>query len=328
MGDDLIETRNYTLSGIQSLESPLASRKQLRERRFDVSGGSAPLPVYHSELDRNLINHFQKAGVRKVLRSRAFQSMLPGIDHELKMEQTPAMAYTDKFTRTMFVGKQGSNTSYAQPPSTGGVRKRMYKDVFSNTQMVDGRLQMPMLEKEADRMTSTPQPACWGRSLSATQELPAQYRIAPHRSALSKVGNTAFGIRNHGGTHESPFFRNLPGGTGGKRQPPAAPTCPDSSRSMDLQMVKDPSHQQAGGVLNKKDYLSVSTKYPPHMQHHHHYGWADAHIGTSLYQPRSAVVQEHRDRFKDRDHAVNYVDKVRSTHSSISKCPTSMISAN
>ena len=27
-----------------------------------------------------------------------------------------------------------------------------------------------------------------------------------------QVGNTAFGIRNHGGTHESPFFRRLQGG--------------------------------------------------------------------------------------------------------------------
>jgi len=334
MGDDLIETQNYTLNGIRSLDSPIQSRKQLREGRFDISGADAPLPIYHSELDRNLINHFQKPGVRKVLRSRAFQNMLPGIDHELKMEQNPVMGYSDKFSRTMYVGKAGSNFSYAQPlPGTGkhGVRKRLFKDSLHCGPPLDKRLQMPQIEREklrdqqSERIRQSTSPKQLGQSFSSTMNLGgSKYRVAPKRDDLSKVGNTAFGIRNHGGSHESPFYRKLPGGIAGRAPPATAPDCPDSSRSNDMQMVKDPRHQMDSNVLKMKDYLKASTKYPPHFQHHHHYGWGDAHIATTLYKPRGDVVMAHKQKTKDENHAVNYVDKVRSTHSTISKCPISM----
>ena len=71
---------------------------------------------------------------------------------------------SQKFTRGMYVGKQGSNSSYAQPKCKSGVRKRVYKDSFYNTTVhlpesitactdqrvymqADRRLQMPSLEK-------------------------------------------------------------------------------------------------------------------------------------------------------------------------------------
>jgi len=321
---DLIEHHDYTLTGIKSLDSQLPNRKQLRESRFDTSGGSAPLPTYHSELDRNLINHFQKPGVRRVLRSDAFQSMLPGIDHELKMENNPALGLTQKFTRGMYVGKQGSNQSFAQPKCTSGVRKRLYNDSFTAT-TTDRRLHMPSLEKR--QLEDVMNPLTPYRRSMFMQDLPV--KPASAQAALSKVGNTAFGISNHGGTHESPFFRRLPGGIAGKRHTASAPTCPDSARSTDFQMVKDPSHKQPVTVLTQGDYLNTSHKYPPHMQHHHHYGWADAQIGTSLYRPTTKLVQANKASVSNQGppgHAMKYIDKVRVTHHSISKCPVSMIS--
>jgi len=312
---DLIEHHDYTLDGIKSIDSQLPSRKQLRERRFDNGSGHANLPIYHSELDRNLINHFQKPGVRKVLRSAAFQSMLPGIDHELKMEQNPSLGLTEKFTRGMYVGKQGSNSSYAQPKCKSGVRKRVYKDSFYNT-TADRRLQMPSLEKR--RMEDHLNPLTPYRRTMELQDLPM--KPASAQPDMSKVGNTAFGIRNHGGTHESPFFRRLQGGIAGKRQAASAPTCPDSARSTDFQMVKDSSHKAPVKVLTQDDYLATSHKYPPHMQHHHHYGWADAHIGTSLYRPNTEVVQANKNSIRRQGpegHAMKYIDKVSSLFESV-----------
>ena len=62
------------------------------------------------------------------------------------------------------------------------------------------------------------------------------------------------------------------------------------------------------------------------MQHHHHYGWGDAHISTSLYKPRNVEAKFARTQsVKDaagKMNSVNYCTKVRSVYHTISKCPT------
>jgi hypothetical protein len=73
--------------------------------------------------------------------------MLPGIDHELKMEMNPPIEYGSRFSRGMFRGKQGGNTSYTQPAAINGVRDKVFKDAY-HVADVDGKLQLRPLQQE------------------------------------------------------------------------------------------------------------------------------------------------------------------------------------
>ena len=135
MSGDLLDAKAYTLNGIlDPISTSKPSRNERRESRssldarkesvchyethfsdgrFQMSSAPCPLPTYHSELDRNLVNHFQKPQVRcadftidasievmfarHTLQSKKFQRMLPGIDHELKMEMNPPLEYPEVF---------------------------------------------------------------------------------------------------------------------------------------------------------------------------------------------------------------------------------------
>ena len=65
------------------------------------------------------------------------------------------------------------------------------------------------------------------------------------------------------------------------------------------------------------------------MQHHHHFGWGDAHISTSLYKPRNTEAFENRaeavEKLPGKMDSVNYCAKVKSQYDTISKCPTLMV---
>lgn len=324
-GGDLLDAKAYTLNGIlEPLSTSKPTRNERRETRFQMSSTSCPLPVYHSELDRNLVNHFQKPAVRATLQSKKFQRMLPGIDHELKMEMNPPLDYPEKFSRGMFKGKQGGNTSYAQPKSFNGVRQRVFKDAY-HVADVDGRLQPRALQqeklREIVRLHSPRQKT--SRATAATAAAPDFSKTAE----LSMVSNTAYGIRNE--THASPFMRRLKGGLAGRHAQAEPPSRPDSVRSEDFiaswqtgvsSQTKSPEHK-----YTHSEFIEVSKKYPPHMQHHHHYGWGDAHISTSLYKPRNTEAKRAKSTIQDQDHAVHYIDNIRTTHTSISRCPTTNV---
>lgn len=318
-GGDLLDAKAYTLNGMmEPLQVHKPTRNQRREDRFQMSTAPCPLPIYHSELDRNLVNHFQKPSVRQTLQSKSFQRMLPGIDHELKMEMNPPVGYLSKFTRGMYNNKQGSNATFAQPVDQNGVRNRVFKDAYHVAE-VDGRLQQKPLALEKVREEV--------RQKSPRQNTRA-VTVKPPRQAndqqLSMVGNTAFGIRNE--THGSPFMRRLPGGLAGRPKPEEPPSRPDSVRSEDW--IAEWKTQAKGVQGNKTQpishgqYLDVSRKYPPHMQHHHHYGWSDPHISTSLYKPKNNEPMNAKFKTYDADHAISYINNVRTTHTSISRCPT------
>merc|ERR1711990_692465 len=118
MSGDLLDAQSYALNGmLEPMQVKKQTKNERRESRFQMGTAPCPLPVYHSELDKNLVNHFQKPVVRSTLQSKNFQRMLPGIDHELKMEMNPSLDYPTKYSRGMFDGKQGGNTSYGQKPA-------------------------------------------------------------------------------------------------------------------------------------------------------------------------------------------------------------------
>jgi len=230
MSGDLLDAKAYTLNGIlDPISTSKPSRNERRESRFQMSSAPCPLPTYHSELDRNLVNHFQKPQVRHTLQSKKFQRMLPGIDHELKMEMNPPLEYPERFTRGMFKGKQGGNTSYAQPKCYNGVRTRVFKDAY-HVADVNGRLQPKSLQQEKVREVVK----MYSPRHQPTRAMPSQKADAVYSATadLSMVGNTAFGIRNE--THASPFLRKLKGGLAAQPKEAEPPSRPDSVRSEDI----------------------------------------------------------------------------------------------
>lgn len=325
---DLLDSKAYTLHGmLEPLQVKKPTRSERRESRFQLSTAPCPLPIYHSELDRNLVNHFQKPGVRQQLQSKKFQRMLPGIDHELKMEMNPPLDYPARFTRGMFNNKQGGNATYAQPVDKCGVRVRVFKDAY-HVADVDGRLQTKPLQQEKVReIVRAKSPRGQKTTRAALPPQPPATADATQSATLSMVSNTAYGIRNE--THGSPFMRNLKSGVASApKTEPGDISRPDSVRSEDF--IQQWQTGASGGrgskdrPISHKRFLEVSKKYPPHMQHHHHYGWGDAHISTSLYKPRNQEAKDARIGIQDQDHALKYIDKVRTTHTSISHCPVSM----
>ena len=144
------------------------------------------------------------------------------------------------------------------------------------------------------------------------------------------ITNTAFGIKNE--NHASPFMRKLKGGLAGGPKIEEPPSRPDSVRSEDIVSRWDSGANPTGSrrspdrAISQAEFLNVSKKYPPHMQHHHHYGWGDAHISTSLYKPRNNEAYAARDdsvaKLPGKMNSVNYCAKVRSQYNTISKCPT------
>jgi len=230
-GGDLLDAKSYTLNNISdSMSSKNPTRNERRESRFQISSAPCPLPIYHSELDRNLVNHFQKPAVRATLQSKKFQRMLPGIDHELKMELNPPLEYQDKFSRTMFRGKQGGNTSYAQTGTVNGVRRRVWKDAYHVAE-VNGRLQPNALQQEKVREVVK----LHSPRRNNTRALVTRTGTGSGTGAkedLSMVTNICFGIRNE--TQASPFLRRLKGGLAGKPVPEEPPSRPDSVRSEDV----------------------------------------------------------------------------------------------
>jgi len=327
MSGDLLDAKAYTLNGIlDPLSTHKTTRNERRENRFQMSSAPCPLPIYHSELDRNLVNHFQKPAVRATLQSKKFQRMLPGIDHELKMEVNPPLEYPEKFSRGMFKGKQGGNTSYGQPKCYNGVRQRVFKDAY-HVSDVDGRLQPKSLHqekvREIVRLHSPRQNTSRAVAKTGVQKA---VDTDPSSTQLSMVSNTAFGIRNE--THASPFLRKLKGGIAAQPKSVEPPSRPDSVRSEDFIATWQTGAMSSGRpdrALTHSDFIQVSKKYPPHMQHHHHYGWSDAHISTSLYKPRNMEAKDAKNSIQDQDHAINYIDNIRTTHTSISRCPTTNV---
>lgn len=327
MSGDLLDAKSYTLNGMLDpiqLNKPSANSR--RESRFQLSTAPCPLPTYHSELDRNLVNHFQKPGVRATLQSKKFQRMLPGIDHELKMEMNPPLEYPSRFTRGMFNNKQGGNATYAQPVDQNGVRHRVFKDAYYVAD-VDGRLQPKPLHQEMVRevvRAKSPRRETQSRALMPKRKAP---HSSEDQTELSMVSNTAYGIRNE--THGSPFMRKLQKNVpGASSKASDSPLRPDSVRSEDIIAQWQTGSRGAAGQhqdqpLSHGKMIEVSRKFPPHMQHHHHYGWGDAHISTSLYKPRNIEARDAKNCTLDQDHALKYIDKVRTTHTSISRCPTS-----
>jgi len=226
----------------------------------------------------------------------------------------------------MFRGKQGGNTTCAQNQPINGVRQRIYKDLY-HVSDVDGKLQLNPLQQEKIReiikintptsRTSSPMVrAPFKKAFSATTD-------------LSMISNTAFGISNE--THASPFYRKLKGGWAmrAKATDNEPPSRPDSVRSEDFVSSWDTcgsSGTKSVAGISQKQFLDVSKKFPPHMQHHHHFGWGDAHITTSLYKPRNDAAQANRDYSTDKlpgkMNSVQYCAKVRSQYTTISKCPT------
>merc|ERR1711939_820054 len=203
-GGDLLDAKSYTLNGIlEPLSTSKPTRNERRESRFQISSAPCPLPIYHSELDRNLVNHFQKPAVRATLQSKKFQRMLPGIDHELKMEMNPPLEYPEKFSRGMFKGKQGGNTSYAQPKCYNGVRQRVFKDAY-HVADVDGRLQPKSLYQEKVREIVRLHSPRQHTSRAVARNAPVHDEKYSQTADLSMVSNTAYGIRDE--THASPFL--------------------------------------------------------------------------------------------------------------------------
>ena len=191
----------------------------------------------------------------------------------------------------MFRGKQGGNTSCAQNGPLNGVRRRVYRDLYHVAE-VDGKLQLDPLQQEKIKeivKLNTPSRQTTSRTM-----------VKPYKKAfsattdLSMISNTAFGIKNE--TEASPFFRKLKGGWAyrQKAEDNEPPSRPDSVRSEDFVSSWDTGASAGGGGgqfgatrnISKREFLDVSKKFPPHMQHHHHFGWGDAHITTSLYKPR------------------------------------------
>lgn len=328
MSGDLLDAKAYTLNGIlEPISTGKPTRNERRESRFQMSSAPCPLPTYHSELDRNLVNHFQKPIVRQTLQSKKFQRMLPGIDHELKMEMNPPLEYPERYSRGMFKGKQGGNTSYAQPKCYNGVRQRVFKDAY-HVADVDGRLQPKSLHQEKVReVVRLHSPRQHTTRATAKQGMSNGDSALGKTTDLSMVSNTAFGIRNE--THASPFLRKLKGGVAGRPQAEVPPSRPDSVRSEDFiatwQSATTSRNKSPDHAFTHNEFIEVSKKYPPHMQHHHHYGWSDAHISTSLYKPRNVEAKDAKSTIQDQDHAVHYIDNVRTTHTSISRCPTTNV---
>jgi len=363
---DLLDAQAYTLNGMMAKTSNFGktSRNETRETKFKISTAPSPLPVYHAELDRNLVTHFHKHGVRNVLQSRNFQSMLPGIDHELKMEINPPLPYLNKFSRVMFEGKQGGNSSYGgingigQPPCINGVRTRVFKDAY-HVADVNGRLHPRdrelMKVRHTEEINGDENVSTSARSppvgMTPSQPLPRQTHgkfyatnssdffsqfsetnlsleaSLARKKQLSMVTNTSFGIKNE--TYESPFMRKLAGGLAGVPKPEEPPSNPDSVRSEDFVSRWDTGTASRarpkdgmGTKISHSQFIEVSKKFPPHMQHHHHYGWGDAHISTSLYKPRNTEAADARDSIKDENHAIHYINNVRTCHKAISRCPT------
>lgn len=283
------------------------------------------IACYHSELDRNLVNHFQKPVVRCTLQSKNFQRMLPGIDHELKMEMNPSLDYPTKYSRGMFDGKQGGNTSYGQKPAFNGVRTRVFKDAYHMAD-VNGRLHpKPLQQERLGQALKEKSPRAQGPE-GTSRAVPPRNQTESDTQEMSMVSNTAFGIRNE--THGSPFMRVLKKGLAGKPKVEEPPSRPDSVRSEDFIArwntgTRVPKKKEV--PISHKEFIDVSKKYPPHMQHHHHYGWGDAHISTSLYKPRNTEAQRAKDGIQDQDHAIHYINNVRTTHTSISRCPTTNV---
>merc|ERR1711939_1166790 len=200
-GGDLLDAKSYTLNGIlEPLSTSKPTRNERRESRFQISSAPCPLPIYHSELDRNLVNHFQKPAVRATLQSKKFQRMLPGIDHELKMEMNPPLDYPARFTRGMFNNKQGGNATYAQPVDKCGVRNRVFKDAY-HVADVDGRLQTkPLQQEKVKEIVRAKSPRRQTTSRVPTTKNSLNGNAAGGRqepaTELSMVSNTAYGIRN------------------------------------------------------------------------------------------------------------------------------------
>lgn len=327
-GGDLLDANAYTINGmsdsITSGKNP--TRNQRRESRFNMSSAPCPLPIYHSELDRNLVNHFQKPAVRATLQSKKFQRMLPGIDHELKMEMNPPLEYQSNFSRGMFKGKQGGNTSYAQGAAFNGVRRRLWKDDY-HVADVDGKLQPKVLQQEKIReVLLDKSPRRFGNTTRALVTKASGKNIdkGGDTTDLSMVTNICFGIRNE--TQASPFLRRIKGGVAKPKQE-EPPSRPDSVRSEDIISKWDTGASTGAAPIrsySQAEFLDVSKKYPPHMQHHHHFGWGDAHICTSLYKPRNVEAKAVRDAIPDTQNAVKHIDRALTTWKSISRCPTSM----
>merc|ERR1712072_1207199 len=124
------------------------------------------------------------------------------------------------------------------------------------------------------------------------------------------VSNTAYGIRNE--THGSPFMRRLHKTVAGASNKASDSIRPDSVRSEDIIAQWQTGASGAAGRrqdqrLSHGKMIEVSRKFPPHMQHHHHYGWGDAHISTSLYKPRNVEARDARIGIQDQDHALKYI---------------------
>ena len=252
--------------------------------------------------------------------------MLPGIDHELKMEMNPPIEYGSKFSRGMFRGKCGGNASYTQAPAVNGVRQRVYKDSY-HVADVDGKLQLnPLQQEKVKEIVKLHVPS----RQRTTRQVPRKIQKAfAATSDLSMITNTAFGIKNEG--HASPFMRKLKGGIAGRPKLEEPPSRPDSVRSEDIVSRWDTGAatdkpRSPDRPISQKEFLNVSKKFPPHMQHHHHFGWGDAHISTSLYKPRNTEAYEARDdsvaKLPGKMNSVTYCAKVRSQYNTISKCPT------